>query len=311
MIRWLVRQRRKMLFALLVLALFCAAAEIGARLWLAHYARRRYDVDINAYQEAPLVDDRAGWRWGGKVVFRGKRPVSEQKPPGVYRIITTGDSCCWGALVPANATFSAALERILRRRYGWERVEVLNAGVVGYNSDQVTQLVKDTLSHFAPDLIIYYGTGEVSDLSTTGGGARSVAPFLEQYQWLFFHSRAFLILNHVIRSFHRPRPAARRFVQNEHINDLQRAVEASGAKLLLVEYLYVDERRKITSDLVGVEPVFRAPVVHTYETFAMVKRPVRELILDQVHPSRLGHELIGRCLADAIIQQGWIASSEK
>jgi hypothetical protein len=298
-----VRLPRKILFALATLALFCVAAELAARLFLAHYAQRRYGVDVNAYQQAPLVDDRAGWRWGGQVVFRGDREVSERKPPGAFRVITTGDSCCWGALAPADATFSAALERILRRRYG-DRIEVLNAGVVAYNSAQVTALIKDTLSHFSPDLIVYYGTGEESWEFTSGG--ESVAPSLEQYQWLFFHSRAFLMLNHLVRWFHRPPPPPRRYVQNERITVMQQTVEALGAKLLLVEYLYVDERGQITSDLAGIQPLFHVPVARTYETFMFTRRPVRDLILDHVHPSRLGHELIGRCVADKIIQLGWI-----
>ncbi len=307
MVRWWYRHRRRLLFALVALLLFAAAAEIGARLWLANYAKRRYGVDLATYREAPLVQDYGvGWRWGGKVVFRGERPVSEQKPPGVYRIITTGDSCCWGAPVAAEATFSAALERHLRARFGSARVEVLNAGVVGYNSRQVQRLVETTLVHFSPDLIVYYGTGEGSDADLTGA-RQSIAPALDPYNAVFFRSRAFLLLSHLVRALTPPPPPPpARFKQNPAIDTLQRTVETIGAKLLLVEYLRVDDGRHITSDLVGVQPQFCVPIVRTYDTFINIGRPTRELILDQVHPSALGHELIGRRIAEEIIRLGYI-----
>jgi lysophospholipase L1-like esterase len=304
---WLLRRRRKIFFALVALALFCLLAEITARLWLAGYTRRRYGIDLDAYKAVPLINDRGlGWRWGGRVVFRGEREVSERKAPGVFRIITTGDSCCWGAPAPDNATFSAVLERILRRRYGADRVEVLNAGVVGYNSGQVTALVQDTLSRFAPDVVIYYGTGEGAELH-----GESLVPLLENYRRWFFRSRAFLLFSHLIRSLHPPPPPPQSYQQNQGITALQQAVEANGARLMLVEYLRVNDEGRIVSALVGLQPRFRAPVVRTYDAFRLVNRPVRELILDQVHPSALGHELIGRCIADEMIRLGWITSSEK
>jgi len=298
----LLRQRRKIFFALVALVLFCVLAELAARLWLVSHTHHRYGIKLDAYKDVPLASDRGfGWRWGGKRLFRGVREVSERKPPGVFRIITTGDSCCWGAPVPDNATFSAVLERILRRRYGADRVEVLNAGVVGYNSGQVTALVQDTLSHFAPDVVIYYGTGEGAELR-----GESLVPSLENYRRWFFRSRAFLLLGHLIRALHPPPPPQHSYEQNASITALQQAVEAIGARLMLVEYLRVNDEGRIVSALAGVQPRFRVPVVRTYDAFRLVNQPVRELILDQVHPSALGHELIGRCIADEMIRLDWI-----
>ncbi|MHA1569139.1 MAG: hypothetical protein ACTSXZ_06700, partial [Alphaproteobacteria bacterium] len=239
MFRWLIKNRKKILFSLLILALFLAAAELLARWWLAGYARREYGIDIDQYREVELVvDEGQGWKWGGKVVFRGLREVSFEKPTGLYRIITTGDSCCWGAMVAADATFSARLEVLLRDEHGPKKVEVLNAGVVGYGTEQVTQLTRETLAHFVPDLIIYYGTGEEA-AKWVVGGYESIIPELERYHRLFFYSKAFLILNHLVRKLHKKPPYKSRLVQNDDLNDLQRAVEEIGARLMLVEYLYV------------------------------------------------------------------------
>ncbi len=61
-------------------------------------------------------------------------------------------------MVPQEATFSAKLETLLKSHYGEGRVEVLNAGVVGYNSKQV-------LEHFTQ-------FEEILDFKVEGGGWR-------------------------------------------------------------------------------------------------------------------------------------------
>jgi lysophospholipase L1-like esterase len=80
------------------------------------------------------------------------------KRPGVYRILSLGDSCTFGYIAREMIGFvmqpyPLRLERIIQRRVGEGRVEVLNAGVPGYNSYQGILLLRTRLRDMEPDLI--------------------------------------------------------------------------------------------------------------------------------------------------------------
>jgi len=73
------------------------------------------------------------------------------KKPGVIRILMLGDSGVVGLSVPADKRINAALERLLESR-GWN-VEVLNAGVQGYSTDQELLLAKRLAPLYHPEII--------------------------------------------------------------------------------------------------------------------------------------------------------------
>ena len=74
------------------------------------------------------------------------------KTPGTRRILAIGDSFTYGHGVQDDETYPAVVERVLRRRgYG---VEVVNAGVPGYSTDQAyTWMLRDGLA-LRPDLVL-------------------------------------------------------------------------------------------------------------------------------------------------------------
>ncbi|MCP5071409.1 MAG: SGNH/GDSL hydrolase family protein [bacterium] len=77
------------------------------------------------------------------------------KPASTYRILAIGDSYTWG---PADdrQTYPRIMERDLAMiRGGPERVEVVNAGVFGYNLKRVEQRLDDYLA-VDPDLVSIY-----------------------------------------------------------------------------------------------------------------------------------------------------------
>jgi len=88
--------------------------------------------------------------------FKGPE-VAVPKPPGVFRILTIGDSCTWG---PPNDdwTYPRIMERVLNGlvdRGSVTRVEVVNAGVYGYNFERVIKRLDDFLA-VDPDLVTIY-----------------------------------------------------------------------------------------------------------------------------------------------------------
>ena len=307
--RSLLRLRRnlpkKLLFAAIAVCAFFALLEIAARVGLHVVVSRADGPQLREFREQDLVADRKiGWAWDEQQLFRGRSDVAPGKPPGLFRVVAIGDSCVWGALVRPESTFSAKLDALLKERYGADRVEVLNAGVVGYGTRQATAHLTENLAAYEPDLVLYYGTGQEAALWMRGSG-QSVAPSLERLHPYLFRSKAFLVLNHAVRAMHRPSPPATYLEQNDDISALQAACEALGARLLLVEYLMA-ERAGITSDLDGVGYRFTAPVVRTLDAFREQSRPPRELIFDHEHPTPLGHSLIAVRLSERITREGWI-----
>ncbi|MGD0949614.1 MAG: SGNH/GDSL hydrolase family protein [Candidatus Binatia bacterium] len=83
------------------------------------------------------------------------------KRSGTYRIIALGDSCTFGVTLPKTKKdefyiaepYPQRLQRMVTERLGPGRVEVLNAGVPGYNSYQGVMLLRTKLRGLRPDLI--------------------------------------------------------------------------------------------------------------------------------------------------------------
>jgi len=78
--------------------------------------------------------------------------VSRQKAPGVIRIIMLGDSLVAGLALPYDQRVSADLARLLQAR--GVHVEVLNAAVEGYSTDQELLRLRRLLPLYHPDIVI-------------------------------------------------------------------------------------------------------------------------------------------------------------
>jgi hypothetical protein len=72
--------------------------------------------------------------------------------PGFFRILVVGDSLTYGYGVAADDAYPSVLERRLGRDF---RVEVLNLGVSGAQSEDIRRTVGRALTQLQPDLIVY------------------------------------------------------------------------------------------------------------------------------------------------------------
>ncbi len=79
-------------------------------------------------------------------------PVVVPKPPGVARILFIGDSMTAGLEVNENDTFEAVCSRLLG---GAPHIDVVNAGVRGYNLDNVLAFLQNVGIGLEPDLVVY------------------------------------------------------------------------------------------------------------------------------------------------------------
>ena len=160
------------------LVLTCIMLEIGARLWLNFLATPdqfdRYvlftSIDPKEFAFTPhpylsyypTPNYRKGLTSHNSLGYRNDEFPLE-KPSGVYRIVALGGSSTYDVSIKDNAnTFTAQLERLLKDDYGYQNVQVINAGVPGYNSWEILVNLEFRVLDLDPDLIIIYeGTNDV------------------------------------------------------------------------------------------------------------------------------------------------------
>lgn len=76
-----------------------------------------------------------------------------EKPPGVFRVMVLGDSFMEGLQVPFESSFPSLLERELARTSG-RPVEVVNASVSGWGTDDELRYLADYGVKYRPDLVL-------------------------------------------------------------------------------------------------------------------------------------------------------------
>jgi lysophospholipase L1-like esterase len=88
---------------------------------------------------------------------------SLEKPDGVYRIVALGGSSTYDVSIKDNGQiFTAQLEKLLSEEYGYTNIQVINAGVPGYNSWEILANLEFRVLDLDPDLVIIYeGTNDV------------------------------------------------------------------------------------------------------------------------------------------------------
>lgn len=105
------------------------------------------------------------------------RERTVKKPEGVFRILVLGDSFMEALQVPYEKSFPSLLERALEQQ-GAKRVEVVNASVSGWGTDDELQYLTTYGMQWSPDLILVAMTlhNDISDnlrerFHTTKNGA--------------------------------------------------------------------------------------------------------------------------------------------
>jgi lysophospholipase L1-like esterase len=122
------------------------------------------------------ADDVLGWSYqpGATGVFDGPHPFpvtfrSEYRinslglrgpeltevAPGGLRVLVLGDSVTSGLEVAENETYSAVAAQLLSERLGVP-VQVINAGVRGYGTDQELLFYRERLTRLHPDVVVHH-----------------------------------------------------------------------------------------------------------------------------------------------------------
>lgn len=139
-----------------------------------------------------------------------------EKPPGVFRVLVLGDSFMEAVQVPFESSLPAILERDLAARTGM-RVEVINAGVSGWGTDDALRFLERYGLAYAPDLVVVAMTlhNDVSDnlreaWHTIQGGrlVDKQVPPLPSFEYAKLRVKAFLaVRSHLVQLWRKVRYA--------------------------------------------------------------------------------------------------------
>ncbi len=151
------------------LGLVFALLELGTRIfvpapiWRFHDAAAEWERDDElGWVTRPEMDDTRVIGGERQVRFRTNadslvpHTATRERPGAAPRILFVGDSMVLGRSVHPHETYPERLAALLAER-GVE-VEVLNAGVMGYSTDQALLSMRRLLPLYRPDLVVYAST---------------------------------------------------------------------------------------------------------------------------------------------------------
>jgi lysophospholipase L1-like esterase len=218
---------KTLVFALIPVVLLLAGVETAIRVWGAH------ERCHGSYEQSPLWSCdpilsfklKTGLEPAGQPLnqagFRGREFTP--KPAGVYRVLALGDSTTFGIVTEngfayIETPYAERLEQRVAERVGPGKVEVLNAGVPGYNSFMGVMLLRGKLRGLHPDLItVRYGWNDFL-MSMGGDGGQAFREienaFLRSAEDLLLRTAIYPYLRRLNRELkargnpeHKPTPA--------------------------------------------------------------------------------------------------------
>jgi lysophospholipase L1-like esterase len=259
--------------------------------------------------------------------------VSVEKPAGVRRVAVLGDSIAFGYWVADEDGFARQLEALLNGEGAPSRVEVLNFGVPGYNLDQEIEALRAKALAFAPDAVVVafclndleglfsYELGLVQDRAARG---RTVLGALREalvsrsllFAWVEYR----LSEREARRAFARARnplegPLYAEAVERQEealrgkLGVLQALVASRGIPGVVVVFPVLGGRferyphRDLHRAVVAAAEQAGLAAVDLLDCYSAYD--FRDLRVDVVHPSPLGHRVAAHAARDALCAQGF------
>jgi lysophospholipase L1-like esterase len=252
------------------------------------------------------------------------RTVRLQKEGGSRRVLCLGTSSTYGHGFTAEerADYPAQLSEMLEDADGGQQVEVINAAVPGSTGARLLAFFRDVLCQYQPDVLVlslaFNDAASLSQADERSYYLRITSPdheasFLERLRERFsmrWHQRGYLANRDLfaegreaqIKRGAGERNAPRLFALV--LGDYLHECRARGVKLLLIEepvrspvYL-VDELHQAMARFASDQGV---PVLDPRPALELAGG--KERFQDEVHPDRIGHQVIAEQLARALFEQ--------
>ena len=167
--------KKRLLFTSIILIGCLLLAEIAVRTW-ALYFRTTYEKYNRQTGRLELVPNLRYRQENGQEFWinsRGfvGREFDETPSAGTIRIIAVGDSCTF-TLGLWEMAYPAVAERVLNGQDLPGRIEYINAGIEGYNSDFALARIREELLQYKPQIVtIYIGWNDLMKQNPDGRAA--------------------------------------------------------------------------------------------------------------------------------------------
>lgn len=283
--------------------------------------------------------------------FRGQE-FSVSKPPGVTRIVCIGDSGTFGiwygrSLKMHKDNYPEELRVILRDK-GKNKVEVINAGVVGYTSSHVLRQLIAKVVDLEPDIVtLRVGFNDQVKMKSKN----SIDYYVEEpsnfiFRNLLYHLHGWRLtrlvswINQNLRS--KNFPEKENITSNDefrkNIERITKVAREHDIKLLLIDYPLRDSRTMLTPSERNLARLYGAatlpeiskshqayqdiilkitntdgvPIVDT-RSYSRAREKENSMFskYDFVHPNRIGAKIIAEQLYEKLIELGWLNNNEK
>ncbi len=222
--------------------------------------------------------------------------VHHVKDSSTFRLMILGDSSPVGiGLESRSSTFGEVLRRRLNSELPEEmHVEVINASVVGYSSEQIVRFMQHEGWRYEPDLIILYCGN--NDASISGGYSDRELLKRQSFQVLRRHlsrSALYRILRSIIRCA-LPQP----HIEPSHLKVRVNPDQFGGNLKWLV-----DECDRRSCSLIILKPAVPLmwPAALQFKMFRQVKGEQGELIMPPVLRELLGRQ-VKYCLPEGLLR---------
>jgi lysophospholipase L1-like esterase len=221
-------------------------------------------------------------RWGMR---RRAEDTEQAKPAGTTRILLLGDSFAFGVGVRDEDTFARRIEARLAATAG-RRVEVLNAGVQGYNThDEVVYLEKEWLA-FEPDivLVVFYLNDAYDDSAILNNG-EALGIYYEQPGGLLKVSRLWDLIQHKFQQ-RRTSKAIEQFYHQRYFAEASEFLENPGStrvdwtacKQALAHAADLSRQRGFKLGVVIFPELYHLDARHPFaDVYALVERSCADL----------------------------------
>jgi lysophospholipase L1-like esterase len=161
---------KTLLFSTLIVVAFFVMAEASLRVWvyLFRSPAERFDVTTGTFVLVTGVHTRVGAP-PIRINSKGFAGPEFQDPrlPGTIRIAAIGDSCTFGE-GNLEGTYPAQLQRRLDALASPTRVEVINAGIEGLNSELALRRLESKVLPLRPDVVtVYVGWNDLMKVNPT------------------------------------------------------------------------------------------------------------------------------------------------
>jgi len=241
--------------------------------------------------------------------LRETRVHPKQKPPGVLRILGIGDSGMFGWDVPQKGNYLAVVEQMLARNPAIADVEVLNAGVPGYNTQQQVEWLATRGLSFAPDIVIVGWCGNDYD-----------APFFLYRPRNLMDAEGVLLyrlLFHRQRFFEDTKPEVRlytSFEKNEIHPDVLDGMGTEGVRRAFTRLRDLGDKHGFHILVFGPKDEVTValcrelglPYSNTHAEIPADSVP-DEFNVHHMHPSPQGHAVLAEHLTRELLRRGWLA----